>query len=163
MTLSVQCINLFGACITYGHNTVMTITVLLHMTPPTGSNFLRNVGKLTAARIASHPSSDRNSSLIMSWDFTGECFFCFSGECVYQRQFGQRTALVTMFVVCVQQKALRVLTGLHTVCTGSKPTSYTRWHNSTYMFRIMGSCLHTDRNWCWKAMPGRNTPCSFCY
>jgi hypothetical protein len=66
MTLAVQRITLFGVRITYGHNAVVKITVLWDMTPPRGSKFLRNVGKLTAACIASHPSSDRTSSLIMS-------------------------------------------------------------------------------------------------
>jgi hypothetical protein len=111
MTLPVQRINLFRVYIIYGHNTVMKITVLWDMTPSSGYTFLRNVGKLT------HPTNDRNSSLIMSCDFTGECFFCFAGECVWQKQFRQRKAVVLMFAVCIQQKALRVLTGLHTVCT----------------------------------------------
>jgi hypothetical protein len=66
MTLPVQRITLFGVCITYGHNTVMKITVLWDMTPPRGSKSLRNVGKLTAVCIASHPTSDRTSSIIMS-------------------------------------------------------------------------------------------------
>ena len=66
MTLPVQRVTLFGGRITYGHNTVMKITVLWDMTPHRGSKFLRNVGKLTAACIASHPTSDRTSSLIMS-------------------------------------------------------------------------------------------------
>jgi len=145
MTLPVQSITLFGVRIIYGHNTVMKITALWDMTPPRGSTFLRNVCKLTAACVASHSTSDRTTSLIMSWDFTGECFFCFSGECVWQRQFRQRTAVVTMFVVCVQQKALRVLTGLHAV-QEVYHTSCTRWHNSTSLSQIVGSCLHTDRN-----------------
>ena len=115
MTRPAQRITLFGFCITYGHNTIMKTTVLWDMTPLRGSKFIRNVCKLTAARITSHLTRDRTSSLIMSWDFTGECFFYFSGECVWQRQFRQRTAVVTMFVVCVQQKALRVLTGLYTL------------------------------------------------
>jgi len=66
MTLPVQSITLFGVRITYGHNTFMKITVLWDMTPPRGSTFLRNVGKLTAACVASHSLSDRTSSLIMS-------------------------------------------------------------------------------------------------
>ena len=49
MTLAVQRITLFGVRITYGHNAVVKITALWDMTPPRGSKFLRNVGKLTAA------------------------------------------------------------------------------------------------------------------
>ena len=148
MTVRIQRITLFGVRITYGHNTVMKITVLWDMMPPRGSKFLRNVGKLTDACIASHPTSDRTSSLIMSWDFTVECFFCFSGECVWQRQFRQRTAVVRclLFVYNRRHSVFWQAYKLSVQEEAACPTSYTRWHNSTRMSHIVGPCLHTDRN-----------------